>query len=107
MCFRSYWKACCYYYKAQYNKYLLNSYLVQEIVLVPRSNSKAKKTWLLSSGSLQCGQMVKTNRVNNWRKVRVRYVRIKLQIKITTKVKKEDLCLLVISDSRTVMEEGF
>lgn len=82
----------------------MNSYLVQEIVLVPRSNSKAKKTWLLSSGSLQFGQMVKTNRV---RKVRVRYVRIKLQIKITTKVKKEDLCLLVISDSRTVMEEGF
>lgn len=30
----------------------------------------------------------------------------KLQIKSTIKVKKEDLCLLVISDSRTVVEEG-
>lgn len=69
MCFKSYRKACCYYYKAQYNKYLLNSYLVQKIVLDPGNDSETNKTRSLSSGSLQFSQMVKINNANNWTKM--------------------------------------
>ena len=62
MCSKGYRKAYCYYYKAQYNEYLLNSYHTQEIVLVPENDIEINKT--LSLESLQFGQMVKTNTNN-------------------------------------------
>lgn len=63
MCSKDYRKAYCYYNKAQYSKYLLNSYHAQEIVLVPENDIETNKT--LSLESLQFGQMVKTNNTNN------------------------------------------
>ena len=64
MCSKGHRKAYCYYYyKGQYNRYLLNSYHAQEIVLVPKNNTETNKT--LSLESLQFGPMVKTSNTNN------------------------------------------